>query len=163
MHQRLQRCGCVVACDLGTLMLRRHRPLARAFAATAALLLLSAAAPHGRQSRLSPWLDTAVRQARAGDVLPVWIYFADKGPAGTAAHPSISARALARRATRGLPTATAAFEDRPLAAAYVAQVVGLASRVRQQSRWLNAMSVEATPEQIARLSALRDMISVAAA
>ena len=130
-------------------MLRRHRPLTRVFAATAALLLLLAGAPHGRQSRVSPWLDTAVRQARAGEVLPVWIYFADKGPGEPAAGPSISVRARSRRARRGTPTATAAFEDRPLAAAYVAEVAGLASRVRQQSRWLNAMSVEATADQIA--------------
>ena len=132
----------------------RHLPLTRGLAASAALLLLVTATPQARQPRLSPWLDTAVRQARAGDVLPVWIYFADKGPVGASASPAVSARALSRRARRGTPTTTAAFEDRPLAAAYVAEVAGLASRVRQQSRWLNAMSVEATPDQIARLSAL---------
>ena len=132
----------------------RHRPLIRALAAGAALLLVAAAAPQGRQSRLSPWLDTAVRQARAGDVLTVWVYFADKGAAGTTAGPSVSARAFARRAARGAPTATTAFEDWPLATSYVADVAGLVSRVRQQSRWLNALSVEATPAQIARLSAL---------
>ena len=142
----------------------RHQSLTRVFAAAAALLLVVSAAPQApafaeatageRQSRLSPWLDTAVRQARTGDALPVWVYFADKGAIATSADPAVSARALARRATRGTPSAAAAFEDRPLAAAYVAEVAGLVSRVRQQSRWLNAVSVDATPAEIARLSAL---------
>ncbi len=66
----------------------------------------------------------------------------------------MSDRARARRAVRGAATAATAFEDRALAPAYVQRVAALVGRVRQQSRWLNAMSVEATPAEIAALEAL---------
>ena len=52
-----------------------------------ALVLATVAVPQGRQPRLSPWLDTAVRQARATERLPVWVYFADKGPVRASASP----------------------------------------------------------------------------
>jgi serine protease AprX len=134
---------------------RRSARLVRTLFAAIAVVLAGVEAPQARQSRLSPWLDTAVRQAAAADRLAVWVYFTDKG-ADTSAPTSalVSQQALARRARRGSPTARTAFEDRPLAAAYVSQVAGLSTRVRQQSRWLNALSVEATPAQIARISTL---------
>jgi serine protease AprX len=130
--------------------------LARALAALAALvaLLLVTAAPAAGQTRLSPWLDTAVRQARAADRVAVWVYFTDKGEATTQAQTTVTARARQRRASRGAPAAATAFEDRALSAAYVQRVSALVERVRQQSRWLNAVSVEATPAQIAELSTL---------
>src|SRR5688572_765074 len=133
--------------------------LARAAAAgvgIAIALFFATAAPRGQQPRRSTWLDVAVRQARATDRLAVWVYFAEKGPpsaAGTAG-PAASPRAVARRARRGTPTATTAFEDRPLAATYVQEVTRLATRVREQSRWLNAVSVEATPAEIEAVAAL---------
>jgi serine protease AprX len=126
-------------------------PLARGLAAVLVLVLAGAVSPTARQTRVSPWLDTAVRQARASDRLAVWVYFADK--AGTAASP-VTARARSRRGRRGATTPATAFEDRALSPAYVEGVSGLVERVRQQSRWLNAVSVEATPAQIARLSTL---------
>jgi serine protease AprX len=136
------------------LLMSSRRPLLdRAFAALVALLLV-AAAPAAGQTRLSSWLDTAVRQSRATDRLAVWVYFTDKGDATTPAPATVvTARARQRRASRGAPTAATAFEDRALSAAYVQRVSGLVERVRQQSRWLNAVSVEATPAQIAELSA----------
>jgi serine protease AprX len=132
---------------------RRHQP-ARAFTAVVALMFVAAVSPDARQTRLSPWLDTAVRQARDTDRLAVWVYFADKGDAGTASASALTARARLRRVARGTPSAATAFEDRALSAVYVQRVTGLVERVRQQSRWLNAVSVEATPAQIAQLSAL---------
>jgi len=118
-------------------------------------LAIGADTPQARQTRRTAWLDTAVRQARATDTLPVWVYFTDKGQASAGAEtPVATAHALVRRARRGSSTARAAAQDRPLADAYVATVAGLASRVRQQSRWLNAMSVEATPAQIAAIERL---------
>jgi subtilisin family serine protease len=133
------------------------RPLAASRLLAVAVLALSIGAdgPQARQTRRTAWLDTAVRQARADDALPVWVYFTDKADAvADGGATAISTRALARRARRGATTARTAAQDRPLAGAYVAAVTGLASRVRQQSRWLNAMSVEATPAQIAAIEQL---------
>src|SRR5919204_221464 len=75
-------------------------------------------------ARLSPWLETALRQAREGERQLVWIYFRDKG-AATRLRPAtapISTRANARRATRGAVTATTLQEDLPLEQRYVEQV-----------------------------------------
>lgn len=98
-----------------------------------------------------------MRQSRTGDRLAVWVYFTDKGDATSAAArgPSaLTARAAARRAARGTATARTVFEDQALAERYVARVAALATRVRHESRWLNAMSVEATPAEIDAISAL---------
>jgi len=85
----------------------------------------------------------------------VWVYFRDKGPDAAARVQTVtlSARARARRALRG-STKGATFEDLPLAPSYVAEVAGRVTRVRQQVRWLNAMSVEASADQIASLERL---------
>ena len=86
----------------------------------------------------------------------VWVFFADKGPPAEAllsAQGTVNARALARRALRGR-TATVTLADAPLAPLYVAAVAAASTRVRQQSRWLNAISVEATPNQVRALESL---------
>lgn len=113
------------------------------------------ATPVGAATRRSAWLDVAVRQARATDRLPVWVYFADKGPApAVSPAPALSRKAALRRTRRGTVSSGRAFEDQPLAPGYVTRVSAVATRVRQASRWLNAMSVEATPAQIETLAAL---------
>jgi serine protease AprX len=85
----------------------------------------------------------------------VWIYFRDKGadPAARRAEVVVSPRALARRALRG-NTRSITFEDVPLDRGYVAAVTARVARVRHEVAWLNAMSVEASVEQIAALQAL---------
>lgn len=133
---------------------RLSRRLFLAWGLCAAALFVWPAAPAATSAQRSIWLDVAVRQARAADRLAVWVYFTDKGVDLPAANAPVSPRAAARRARRGTPTATGTFEDRALAPAYVAGVGAVVSRVRHTSRWLNAMSVEATPAQIEALAGL---------
>jgi serine protease AprX len=86
----------------------------------------------------------------------VWVFFKDKGPVAealAAAQGTVSPRALARRALRGR-TRTVTLGDAPLRPAYVAAVAGASTRLRQQSRWLNAMSVEATASQVGAIESL---------
>src|SRR5688572_27159662 len=86
----------------------------------------------------------------------VWVFFRDKGPAAEAmasAQGMVSPRALARRAARGR-VATVTLADAPLHAAHVSAVTALVTRVRHQSRWLNAMSVEATASEVRALESL---------
>ena len=104
-----------------------------------------------------PKLSLPLRQAITADpwaIQVAWVFFTDKGPdaIATSADPEVSARASARRALRG--QATNPEEDRPVARAYVDAVRLGALRVRQQSRWFNAVSVEATPSQLQALSEL---------
>ena len=86
----------------------------------------------------------------------VWVYFKDKGEAAEAlasARRTVTARALARRALRGGNGAVTVADAPPLAA-YVSAVSAAATRLRQQSRWLNAVSVEATAAQVRAIESL---------
>ena len=127
------------------------------------LLAASAAQPASVPSKRSGVLTSAVATAAPGRKLLAWVYFTDKGAAGAQAAPGarvmvpLSARALARRAARGRISG-ASVEDLPLVSAYVDGVAAGVARVRQRSRWLNAVSVEATPAQ---LDALEKMPFVA--
>ncbi len=92
----------------------------------------------------------------------VWVFFADKGgaareDAATALaelEQSFNERALARRQLRRTRPGVVDKLDLPVAAAYVNAVAATGARVRVQSRWLNAVSVLATREQLAQVAAL---------
>jgi hypothetical protein len=120
--------------------------------AAVAVLVLAFAASSFAQERPRPdRLPAASVRPR-----PVWVYFKDKGPAAEAmalAAGTVNPRALARRAARGTHKGVT-LEDAPMRHEYVAAVGGIAGRVRNVSRWLNAMSVEATAEQAAAIAAL---------
>jgi subtilisin family serine protease len=115
------------------------------------------------QLKISVDLLTAMVDPRAAaEPLHVWVYFRDKGLKGEAGRLQavmetqqiLRARCQWRRAKVRPATNLADFEDVPLSAAYTDQVQPLVTRVRAVSRWLNAMSVEATPEQVRALAAL---------
>ncbi len=97
-----------------------------------------------------------------GDPIAVWVFLTDKG----IATPEALERALSdlaqhanprcvqrRRLRRTLP---GLFDrrDLPLAKGYVRDVLATGVRLRTQSRWLNAVSVDATRGQIDALAAL---------
>lgn len=137
--------------------------------AVAAAVVFSAAGPLRPvpSAKISPALFGSLFRAGAdgestGFPLSVWVYFADKGqrsPRGLAVALQTAQRTLrARCAWRRSKVRSAAtlvdLEDLELAPEYAARVQPLVSRVRTVSRWLNAMSVEATPDEIRALSAL---------
>jgi subtilisin family serine protease len=101
------------------------------------VVIATLSAPAAQEPRLSPWLETAMRQARDSERHVVWVYLRDKGPAGQ---------------NRFLTAA--AHEDLALDRTYVTRIASQVARVRQQSRWLNAISVEATGPQVRALAAL---------
>ena len=90
----------------------------------------------------------------APDTLKYWVFFVDKnGGALKAAAPGfVTARASARRATRG--SAAPARLDAPVSAAYVSAVVDLGGTPGVRSRWLNALSVYLTEEEAAAVEGL---------
>ena len=105
--------------------------------------------------------------ARAGE--HVWVHFVDKGPAARGdaleqaladRHAELLPRTLARRQrTRG-PVAVDA-RDLPVPADHIAHVEATGARIRVTSRWLNAVSVDATPAQLARIAALPEVSHLA--
>ncbi len=98
--------------------------------------------------------------------LAVWVFLTDKGVQSPAAlsdslrqlETTYNSRAVQRRLLRGSPAKRAGrifdFHDLPVVPEYVAAVRSAATRVRVVSRWLNAVSVEAGPDQLAQVAAL---------
>ncbi len=114
------------------------------------------------------------RMLRLGDELPAraestpdghggrwWVFFADKGSAGPSWGPGaiqgaetpISARSKQRRL---LTTGSLALDERdvPVNSEYLRAVAATGARIKGRSRWLNAASVYATREQLARIAGL---------
>jgi len=106
--------------------------------------------------------DALATSVKSGEALPVWVYFRDKGEAGHAsvkkalaeAKRTLRARCLWRRSKVRSNAGLVDSEDLPLFPPYTAQVKSLNVKVRTVSRWLNALSVEAYPEQIQALAGL---------
>jgi subtilisin family serine protease len=130
----------------------------RALLAVFGLLLLGAtpAAPE-RAPKRSPALAEAMGRGVRGGKLVAWVFFTDKGDRAearaAAALAPMTPRAASRRRLRGA-VAGATVEDLPLVAGYVDAVAASVGRVRQLSRWFNAVSVEATASQLEAVEAL---------
>jgi len=94
-------------------------------------------------------------------VYPIWVKFADKGL--TAAETALALDAFAaelpaevksRRGRRTSGTPIVDEADLPLDTEYLQAVTATGAHPRQQSRWLNAASFDATPEQIQAIAGL---------
>jgi serine protease AprX len=118
--------------------------------ARAVAVLLALAAASLEAAEAPPRLSERLAAGPVGGRYAVWVFLKDKGPeaeALAAAPGTVTPRALARRALRG-GTRTVTLADAPLAPAYVSGITAASTRVRRQVRWLNAMSVEATADQV---------------
>jgi len=89
---------------------------------------------------------------------PYWVFFHDKEVADEVTfNPDdyefthLTERALDRRALRGTITGPT-YEDLPVPATYIDEILGPDIKVRMVSKWLNAVSVIATAESIEALS-----------
>lgn len=123
----------------------------RATVAVLGLFLVGAAPTTPPAAKRSLALAAALAATPAGQTHLAWVFFTDKGPGQAAA--ALTPRAVSRRRLRG-QVVGATVEDAPLAAAYVDRVTAAVQRVRERSRWLNAMSVEATAAQLEAVEAL---------
>jgi len=103
------------------------------------------------------WADTSSENADA-----VWVYFADKGYATESAQQAAIAqladtydqRAIERRLNRRTLPGLFDFDDLPVSPRYINSIKENGVSVRTTSRWLNAISIEANPEQIEQISSL---------
>jgi hypothetical protein len=131
-------------------MRKRVVLLALAASAVAALGPVGVAQEPVRSSALA----AALRERPQG-AHKVWVYFRDKGPDAAArlGEVALSPRAVARRALRG-DARTATLDDVPVMPAYADAVAARVLRLRHRVAWLNAVSVEATADQVASLEAL---------
>ncbi len=74
-----------------------------------------------------------------------WIFFTHKSP-HTATQALLSADALNNRKTLGLDTAQ--YTDLPVSEEYIRKVISTNATLRHKSKWLNALSVNATAAEI---------------
>ena len=107
-------------------------------------------------------VSSAGMPAEALDPGPVWVFFADKGFADGAAEraaidglsETYNQRAVQRRLLRR--TAPGLFDSRdlPVSGAYRGAIEALGAEVRVESRWLNAVSVDADAAEIEAIRGL---------
>jgi subtilisin family serine protease len=130
------------------------RPALLLAVAAIALAVVPTAEP-APPGRISERLEAGLRAGAAGERHLVWVYFRDKGEARAAAgRLPITPRAFSRRTLRAPGRRTTGSFDLPLVRAYVDTVAARVLTVRQESRWFNAVSVEATAAQVRDLEAL---------
>ena len=155
-------------------MTRRRAPFLRAAAFSLSLAGNAAAAqvadrkipdPAAGLRPLPGWPGPGRRPAVNGDrAAPVagWIYFTDKGIAGASAldlamdrvRRDLDSRCLWRRLKVLDERAAVDASDLPVSASYKNAVRPLVERIRTESRWLNAVSADATPPQVRALARL---------
>ncbi|MCE7973777.1 MAG: hypothetical protein DYG92_05525 [Leptolyngbya sp. PLA1] len=97
---------------------------------------------HDRQERVHAWVFLTDKDV------------ADVGSALVELEATYPARALARRSLRRTDPGLVDERDLPVAASYESAIRAVCPEVRATSRWLNAVSVSASREQIARLAEL---------
>jgi subtilisin family serine protease len=123
-----------------------------------AILVLAVRAPSPVVRAEAPIRSAALSAAlreRPGATQNVWVFFRDKGadPSARLGEVRLTTRAIARRAMRG-STRGVTLQDVPLLPSYASAVAARATRVRQRVSWLNAMSVEATADEIESIERL---------
>jgi hypothetical protein len=112
------------------------------------------------ESVLSAGLRNELDRIPAGEPISVWVFFRDKGVSGdeldrslVARTGQLSTRVLWRR-SKTMGARIVVEGDLPVFQDYVTAVLGEGARLRHRSRWLNAISVEASPETIVRIATL---------
>lgn len=117
-----------------------------------ALLLVAPLAP-AAQAPIHP--ATYTLGQRPDGQVRAWVFFTHKPVplARARSTPDLAPHTLDRRARRGaLTSAQAARLDQPVAPLFLDRVAETGATLRRVSRWLNAVSVSATPEQLLLLA-----------
>ncbi len=125
--------------------------------------VLTAMSSDASDSSVSPRLQVMMASTSTGaQSLPVWVYFKDKGlsaahlaDALVAAELNLKKRTAKRRAkTQQIGESTVDFRDLMVAPKYIAKVTALGAEPREQSRWFNAASFNATSDQVTAIAKL---------
>jgi len=143
----------------------RSRSVIRAAALAAFCFVASAgAAASGPSAEVARALaDPGFAGLRADGTLAVWVWFQDKGLHGDAlaraldeAERGLGERAAARRAKTATDKDGRLTDptDLPLHRPYLDAALATGAGLRRESRWLNAASFDARPEQVRALAAL---------
>ena len=122
------------------------------------LSALFAAASDARGGTIGPRLTEALRGSAAAVSHLVWVSFTDKGAQklGKTAVPStlVTEQSLRRRANVLPKESLVDDTDLPVNESYVTQLAATGAVVQNRSKWLNAVSLRATVDQIQAIAAL---------
>ncbi len=143
----------------------RSRPITLTVALAAVCLVASAvaAAPAPSAAVSRALADPAFAGRAADGTIAVWVWFQDKGLQGDAlgraldaAERGLGERAAARRAKSAVEASDrlADITDLPLHRPYLDAAQETGARLRRESRWLNAASFDAQPDQVRAMTAL---------
>jgi serine protease AprX len=121
--------------------------LAVSAAAGVALGQNSGQAIDGRMERI-------LAAAGPGERISAWVYLTDKPGLARQADALVSERSLERRRRVLPPSLVVDQTDLPVDERYVAAIVQTGALLRERSKWLNAVSLSATPAQLRALAAL---------
>jgi hypothetical protein len=111
---------------------------------------------------ISPTLASMLRDSPRDAEFPVMVFFTDKGistqsqfaTALNLAKENLSPRAMSRRMKSRGTENVVDFRDLPVSPTRIGDILSTGARLRHILRWFNAVSVEATPDQIKKLSSL---------
>jgi len=111
-----------------------------------------------KEEKISPRLQQALDKKSPGEKLTAWIYFRDKGPGKLRkleeVKMTLNIQSLNRRLRHGFETLVDEY-DLPVYPPYVDSIKPNVHRIRHTSRWLNAVSVEATSQSLEFISHFR--------
>lgn len=125
---------------------------------TAILGMSAAGLAQDYSKKISGSLQLAAASIGADETVSAWIVLTDKGLPSAArqdeARRLLSERAMVRRQKMRPASELIQFKDLPLEGTYVQAIRPMVSRLRQTSRWFNAVSAEVTKSQIDALAQL---------
>ncbi|UCE62156.1 MAG: S8 family serine peptidase [Phycisphaerales bacterium] len=112
--------------------------------------------------KISAALVHKLAETLPGDSVKAWVFFRDKGISSWGEYEAsvirvsstYNRRAVERRARRRTLPGLFDEHDLPVVPAYIAEVEATGAQVHVRSRWLNAVSIFATEQQVERINTL---------
>lgn len=109
-----------------------------------------------KKDKISPLLQELIEK-KTSDTYTAWIYLKNKGPRKfqklKEARESLSSRSFKRRLRKGMETLVDEY-DIPVCKPYLESIKKYVKKVRHASRWLNAVSVEASGKALRQIAEL---------
>ena len=126
------------------------------------ITILPARTKNAVESKVSAKLQHQIDQISTTGIITAWIFFTDKGSNLEQKIIEVKQNLLPNSYERRLRSRPAErlvdVYDLPVEKAYIKQISTLVKRIRHKSRWLNAVSVEVSKEEIEKITLTEEEI-----